>query len=325
MLRFLVRRSLGAVVILLIISALTFFLFYSIPRDPALLACGKNCTADALEVVRRNMGIDAPVPVQYWEYMVGVFAGREYDIGGCPAPCLGYSFVDNVPVWETILDRFPTTMSLSLGAAVVFLIVGLGAGMLAAAKRGTLVDKVFSSGSLVISSLQIYFVGPLAIALFVYQLEWLSQPEYVNLTDDPAGWFAGLFLPWCVLSMIFTANYTRMARSTLIEQLQEDHVRTARAKGLSGRAVFFRYAWRGSLIPIVTIFGVDMGSLFGGAMITEFTFTLPGLGRLAVESVLKTDLPMLMGVMLFAATAIILFNVVVDACYAFIDPRVRLS
>ncbi|MEU8349719.1 ABC transporter permease [Streptomyces sp. NPDC048845] len=325
MLRFLVRRSLGAVVILLIISALTFFLFYSIPRDPALLACGKNCSPEALEVVRRNMGIDKPVPVQYWEYMVGVFAGRDFAVGPCPAPCLGYSFVDNTPVWKTILDRFPTTVSLAAGAAVVFLTVGLGAGMLAAARRGTLVDKVFSAGSLVVSSLQIYFIGPLAIALFVYQLGWLSQPEYVNLTEDPVGWFAGLLLPWFVLSMIFTANYTRMARSTMIEQLQEDHVRTARAKGMSRPFVFFRYAWRGSLIPIVTIFGVDMGSLFGGAMITEFTFTLPGLGRLAVQSVLNTDLPMLMGVMLFAATAIILCNVLVDAAYAFIDPRVRLS
>ncbi|WP_069815736.1 ABC transporter permease [Streptomyces sp. TP-A0874] len=325
MLRFLIRRSLGAVVILLIISALTFFLFYSIPRDPALLACGKNCTPDALKVIRENMGIDKPVPAQYWEYMIGIFTGRDFAVGPCPAPCLGYSFVDDSPVWETILDRFPTTLSLALGGSVVFLVVGLGSGMLAAAKRGTLVDKVFSAGSLVLSSMQIYFIGPLVIALFVYQLEWLQQPRYVEFTSDPVGWFSGLFLPWCVLSIIFTAEYTRMSRSTMIEQLQEDHVRTARAKGLSRRTVFFRYAWRGSLIPIVTIFGIHLGSLFGGAMITEFTFTLPGLGRLAVQSVLNTDLPMLMGVMLFAASAIIVCNVVVDAVYAFIDPRVRLS
>ncbi|UNS98775.1 ABC transporter permease [Streptomyces tubbatahanensis] len=325
MLRFLIRRSLGAVVILLIISAVTFFLFYAVPRDPAMLACGKNCTPDALEVIRKNMGIDEPVPVQYWHFMVGIFAGRDFAAGACPAPCFGYSFANQDPVWETILDRFPTTVSLTIGGAVVFLLIGLGAGMIAAWKKGTLIDKAFSSLSLVLSSMQIYFIGPLVLALVVYNLQLLDQPKYVPLTEDPAGWFMGLLIPWLVVQIIFTANYTRLSRSSMIEQLQEDHVRAARAKGMSGRYVFFRYAWRGSLIPIVTIFGVDLGSLFGGAMITEWTFSLPGLGTLAVNSVQNTDLPMVMGVMLFAATFIILFNIIVDAAYAFIDPRVRLS
>ncbi|MDG4858077.1 ABC transporter permease [Streptomyces sp. T-3] len=325
MLRFLVRRSLGALVILALISAFTFFLFYSIPRDPALLACGKNCTPDALKIIRENMGIDKPIPAQYWEFMVGIFAGRDFAVGPCPAPCLGYSFVDSSPVWETILDRFPTTISLAAGGAVVFLFLGLGGGMIAAWKRGSLIDKAVSSASLALSSMQIYFVGPLMLALLVYNLEWFSQPKYVPITQDPSGWFVGLLIPWFVMSLIFISNYTRMARSSMIEQLQEEHVRAARAKGMSRQTVFFRYAWRGSLIPIVTIFGIDMGSLFGGAMITEYTFQLAGLGRLAVQSVLNTDLPMLMGVMLFAATAIILFNILVDAAYAFIDPRVRLA
>ncbi|KAB8165137.1 ABC transporter permease subunit [Streptomyces sp. 3MP-14] len=325
MFRFLLRRSLGAVAILLIISAVTFFLFYAIPRNPALLACGKTCTPDQLAIVERNLGIDKPVPVQYWEYMVGIFFGRDYPVGHCPAPCLGYSFTDNRPVLETILDRLPTTFSLAVGGAVVFLVVGLSMGMLAAWKRGTLLDKSLSSASLVLGSMQIYFLGPLALALLVHNTQILTQPEYVPLTQDPLGWFNGLLLPWLVLSTIFTANYTRMARATLIEQLREDHVRTARAKGMSRSTVFFRYAWRGSLIPIVTIFGIDLGSLFGGAMITEFTFNLPGLGRLAVDSVTKSNLPMLMGVMLFAALIIVLFNILVDACYALIDPRVRLA
>ncbi|MFD1829973.1 MULTISPECIES: ABC transporter permease [Streptomyces] len=325
MLRFLVRRTLGASVILLIISACTFFLFYAIPRDPALLHCGKTCDPESLEIIRRNLGLDKPLTEQYWTYMAGIFAGRDFAVGPCPAPCFGYSFASNEPVWGTIVDRLPTTVSLALGGAVVFLVLGLGAGMLAAWRRGGLTDKLLSSVSLVFSSLQIYFVGPLAIALLVYQLELFRQPEYVPITESPADWFAGLLIPWFVLSLIFTAQYTRMSRSTLIEQLAEDHVRAARAKGMPGRTVFFRYAWRGSLIPVVTIFGIDLGALFGGAMVTEFTFTLPGLGRLAVESVLNTDLPMLMGVMLFAATMIIAFNILVDAVYAFIDPRVRLS
>ncbi|WP_326600681.1 ABC transporter permease [Streptomyces sp. NBC_01803] len=328
MLRFLLRRSLGALAILLIISAVTFFLFYAIPRNPALLACGKSCTPDQLAIVERNLGIDDPVPVQYWDYMTGIFTGRDFPAGDCPAPCLGYSFTNNTPVLDTILDRLPTTISLTLGGAVVFLTLGLAFGMLAAWRRGTLLDKSMSSTSLVLSSLQIYFIGPLALAVFVYNdgdFHLFSQPEYVPFTEDPGGWFSGLLLPWLVLSTIFTANYTRMARAELIEQLQEDHVRTARAKGLAKSTVFFRYAWRGSLIPIITIFGIDLGSLFGGAMITEVTFTLPGLGRLAVDSVTQSNLPMLMGVMLFAALMIVLFNILVDACYALIDPRVRLA
>jgi len=327
MLRFLIRRLLGALVILLVISAVTFFLFYAIPRNPALLACGKGvCTDDQLAVVEHNLGIDEPVPVQYWHYMVGIFAGRDFPAGHCPAPCLGFSFRDNRPVLDTILDRLPTTISLTIGGAVVFLILGLGFGMLAAWRRGTLLDRVVSSASLVLSSMQIYFLGPLALAVLVYSDHQIfPQPEYVPFTENPWGWCKGLLLPWLVLATIFTANYTRMSRATLVEQLQEDHVRTARAKGMSQATVFFRYAWRGSLIPIVTIFGVDLGSLFGGAMITEFTFTLPGLGRLAVESVTQSNLPMLMGVMLFAALMIVLFNIIVDACYALIDPRVRLA
>ncbi|UWE12425.1 ABC transporter permease [Actinacidiphila bryophytorum] len=325
MLRFLVRRTLGAVVILLFISAFTFFLFFAIPHDPALLSCGKNCTPDNLKIIHHNLGLDHPVPVQYYNFMVRIFTGYHYSAGNCPAPCFGYSFANSELVWPTLMDRLPTTLSLAAGGMAVFLLIGLATGMIAAWKRGTMVDKVFSSASLVLSSMQIYFIGPLALALLVYNNQILDQPKYVPITDNPVAWFNGLLLPWCVLSIIFTANYTRMARSTMIEQLQEEHVRTAVAKGMSGRYVFFRYAWRGSLIPIVTILGIDLGSLLGGAMITEWTFQLAGLGRLALDSVLHADLPMLMGVMLFSATMIVLFNIIVDAAYAFIDPRVRLS
>lgn len=326
MLRFILRRSLGALVILLIISATTFFLFWAVPRNPAILACGKgNCTAAELAVVERNLGIDDPLPQQYWDYLVGIFLGRDFPAGHCPAPCLGFSFRNQAPVWDTIVDRMPVTISLAVGGVVVFLILGLGFGMLAAWRRGTLVDKTMSSASLVLSSCQIYFLGPLALAVLVHNTGLLDQPQYRPFTENPAEWFAGMLLPWLVLATIFTANYTRMSRATLIEQLQEDHVRMARAKGMPRATVFFRYAWRGSLIPVVTILGVDLGSLFGGAMITEYTFTLHGLGRLAVESVVESDLPMLMGVMLFSAFMIVVFNIIIDACYALIDPRVRLA
>ncbi|MBK3624995.1 ABC transporter permease [Streptomyces asoensis] len=326
MFRFLVRRVTGALVILLIISAITFWLFYAVPRDPAMMSCGKNCTPENLAQIRKNLGIDHSIPVQYWYWLKGVFAGRDYaGYGYCDAPCFGYSFANNVPVFDTIMDRLPTTLSLAFGAAAVFLVLGVGAGMLAALKQGKLLDKAASSASLLGSSLQIYFVGYIAMYYFVAQLGWLDQPAWTPLSDDPVAWFSGLLLPWLVLAIIFTANYTRMTRSQLVEQLSEDYVRTARAKGLSQSNVFFRFAWRGAMGPIVTVFGIDLGTLIGGAIITEQTFSLPGIGRLAVKSVDQSDLPMLLGVTILAAGAIVFFNIIVDAVYALIDPRIRLA
>ncbi|MFF1440494.1 ABC transporter permease [Streptomyces sp. NPDC058295] len=326
MFRFLVRRVTGALVILLIISAITFWLFYAVPRDPAMMSCGKNCTPENLAQIRKNLGIDHSIPVQYWYWLKGVFAGRDYTgYGYCDAPCFGYSFANNVPVFDTIMDRLPTTLSLAFGAAAVFLVLGVGAGMLAALKQGRFLDKFASSASLLGSSLQIYFVGYIAMYYFVAQLGWLDQPSWTPFSEDPVAWFSGLLLPWLVLAIIFTANYTRMTRSQLVEQLSEDYVRTARAKGLSRSNVFFRFAWRGAMGPIVTVFGIDLGTLIGGAIITEQTFSLPGIGRLAVKSVDQSDLPMLLGVTLLAAGAIVFFNIIVDAVYALIDPRIRLA
>ncbi|MCX5399480.1 ABC transporter permease [Streptomyces sp. NBC_00102] len=325
MLRFLLRRSLGACLILVLISAFTFFMFFAIPQDPAMLACGKNCTPDALAIIHTNLGLDKPTIVQYWIFLSGIFTGRDFSVGHCSAPCFGVSFNNGQMVWDTIVDRFPLTLSLTIGGLIVFLIVGLGTGLIAARYRGTWLDKVVSSFSLVLSSFQIYFLGPIVLGLFVYSTGWLDKPKYNDFSDGVGPWFMGLLIPWVVMSVIFTANYTRMARSTMIEQLQEEHVRAAKAKGMSGRYVFMRYAWRGSLIPIVTILGMDIAALLGGGMVTEITFGLPGIGRLAIDSVTNKDLPMTMGVMLVSAAFIIVLNLVVDAMYAVIDPRVRLS
>ncbi|MCG5212381.1 ABC transporter permease [Streptosporangium sp. KLBMP 9127] len=323
--RFLLRRLLGAAVILMIISAVTFFLFFAVPRDPARFACGKICPPETLELVRHNMGIDEPVFLQYWHWLIGIFAGRDFTYGRCDAPCLGYSFVNQQPIFDAIVDRFPTTLSLTIGAAVVFLLFGIGMGMIAAARQGRPADKIASSASLIGASMQIYFVGVLATWVLVDQLQLFERPAYHELTADPVKWFSGLLIPWLVLSIIFTANYTRMTRSSMVEQLSEDYVRTARAKGMPSRTVFLRFAWRGAMGPIITIFGVDLGALLGGAIITEQTFVLHGIGELSIKAVVNQDLPMLLGVVLVAATAIVLFNIVVDAAYAFIDPRVRLS
>jgi peptide/nickel transport system permease protein len=325
-LRFLTRRVIGAAVILVIIAAVTFFLFFVVPSDPARLACGKVCPPATLAQARHNLGLDQPLVVQFVSWLAGIFFGRDYEgLGHCPAPCLGYSFVNRAPVFETIIDRLPVTIALTIGSAAIFLVFGVGTGIIAALRQGRPLDKIASVSSLIGASMQIYFVGTLLMYLLVYQVHFFPQPKYIPVTEDPVGWFKGLLLPWIVLSIIFTANYTRMTRSTMVENLGEDYVRTARAKGMSGRSVVLRFALRGTLTPIVTIFGVDLGTLIGGAIITETTFGMQGIGRLSVRAVENSDLPTLMATVLVAAGAIVVMNIVVDALYAVIDPRVRLS
>ncbi|GIH68192.1 ABC transporter permease [Sphaerimonospora thailandensis] len=326
MLRFLTRRTVAAAVTLVIIAAVTFFLFFAMPSDPARLACGKVCPPETLAQARHNLGLDQPIFVQFLEWLAGVFVGRDYEgLGHCSAPCLGYSFVNRAPVFNTIIDRLPVTISLTIGSSVIYLIFGVGTGVIAALNQGKALDKIASVASLIGSSMQIYFVGTLAMYFLVFQWQLIERPRYVPFTENPLEWAYGLLLPWLVLAMISTANYTRMTRSTMVEQLSEDYVRTARAKGMSGRTVITRFALRGTLSPIATIFGVDLAVLIGGAIITETTFSLQGVGRLSIQSVVNSDLPMLMATVLLAAAAIVVFNIIVDALYAVIDPRVRLS
>jgi peptide/nickel transport system permease protein len=326
MLRFLTRRTLGAVVTLIIIATVTFFLFFVIPADPARLACGKVCPPTTLAQARHNLGLDQPIFVQFLQWLSGIFVGRDYGgLGHCPAPCLGYSFVNQEPVFQAIVDRLPVTLSLTVGSSIIYLLFGVSTGVIAALNLGKPLDKIASVASIVGSSLQIYFVGTLAMYFLVFQWHVIERPRYVPFTDNPLAWAYGLLLPWLVLAMISTANYTRMTRSTMVEQLSEDYVRMARAKGMPARTVITRFALRGTLTPIITIFGIDIATLVGGAIITETTFSLQGIGRLSVQSVVNSDLPMLMATVVLAAAAIVTFNVIVDAFYAVIDPRVRLN
>ncbi|PKV87646.1 ABC transporter permease [Streptomyces sp. TLI_146] len=325
MLRFLVRRLLGAAVILLLISAITYFLFFFLPSDPALLSCGKNCDPQNVALIRKNLGLDHPIWVQYWHFMVGIFAGRDMPVGHCPAPCFGYSFADQQLVWNTISDRYPTTLSLGVGGAAIFLSVGVGLGLVSAWQQGRLFDRVASAASLLGQSVQIYFIGPIAILVLSTKLDLVDRGHDPHWTSDPAGSVSGLLLPCLILSVIFWSNYSRQTRSLMVEQMSEDHIRAARAKGMSSRYVFLRYALRGAMATVITIFGVDLSAVLGGAIITEVTFGLHGLGSLSVQAVLRSDLPLEMAVMLIGATIIVLCNIVVDMAYAFIDPRIRLS
>ncbi|MFR9798512.1 ABC transporter permease [Streptomyces sp. MS06] len=325
MLQFILRRSVGAVVTLFLIGAATFFLFVAAPSDYASLACGKDCSPQRLADIRDALGLNLPVAQQFWDFMTGIVMGRDFPTGHCSAPCLGQSFYSGDMVWNTIMDRFPLTLTLTVGGAIVFLVLGIGSGMVAAYRRGSMIDKVATGASMVLSSFQIYFLGPIVLVVLVYSTGLMDDPKYVSPFEDPVGWFVGMSIPVCVMATIFTAQYTRMSRSSMIEQLAEDHVRTARAKGMSKKYVFFRYAWRGSLIPIVTVFGIDFSSMLGGAVVTELTFSLQGIGRLAVNGATTKDLPLTMGVMLVGAFFILLVNIITDIAYAFIDPRIRLS
>lgn len=331
MLLFLTRRALGAVVILLCISAITYVCFFAIVPNPALLSCGKNCSPALIHQINQNMGFSDPIYEQYWKFMKGIFFGRNFPaFGQCNAPCFGYSFANQQPVWSAIKTSYPTTFSLAIMGAAFFLVIGVGLGLISAWRQGGTIDRTASSISLIGQSTQIYFLGPLAILLFSYYFnQWfgwgLNRGADPNWTSDPLGSLSGLLLPALIMSVIFWSNYSRQVRSLMLEQLSEDHIRTATSKGMSKPYVFFRYALRGAMGPVLTIFGIDLGAVFGGAIITEYTFSLHGLGRLAVQSVNSGDLPLEMGVLLFSALSIVIFNVVIDASYAIIDPRVRLG
>ncbi|SDY97274.1 peptide/nickel transport system permease protein [Amycolatopsis xylanica] len=326
MLAFLARRVLGAVVILLIISAITFLLFFAVPgNEVAALSCGKSCTPVLVEQIRRDLGLDQPVWQQYLVFIGGIFAGRVIGDKPCDAPCLGYSFVNKEPVLDTVLDRLPVTISLAIGAVVLFLIFGVGLGMLAALRKGKLADKISMIFALLGGSMQIYVMAPFFLYIFVYSSDLLPRPTYTSFFDSPAQWVTGLILPWTCLAIIHTAYYARLTRSSMVDVLNEDYIRTVRAKGLSTREVYVKHAFRGAMSPIATILGLDIAVLFAGAIITETSFGLIGVGQLAVNSVFASDLPMMMGVVLLAATAVVVANIVVDIVYAVIDPRIKVA
>jgi peptide/nickel transport system permease protein len=328
-LRFIVRRVISSVLILAVVSLVTFLLFFAVPGDPGRLSCGKICTADKLAEIHHNLGLDRPVAVQYGEYVKGIVVGRDVresgDVKHCSAPCFGYSYVNHQPVWETFLDRFPATLSLALGAAVLFLTGGVALGLISAINRGRSFDKLAIGLSLTGASLQIYFIGIVARAFFVDKLQWLPQPGYTPLTENAGKWFSGLLLPWIILAFVNAALYARLSRASMVEALQEDFVRTGRARGLSGRSIYLKHAGRAAITPVITVFGLDLAGLLGGAIITETVFSIQGVGRLAINSVFASDLPMIMATVLLAAVAIVIANLIVDIAYAVIDPRVRIS
>jgi peptide/nickel transport system permease protein len=318
MVRFLVRRLLFGAVVLWLVSTAVFVLFFVAPHDPARLIAGRLASAQTLASVRHQLGLDQPVTDQYLHFLRGLLHGD-----------LGYSYYNSEPVTTLIRTRLPVTLSLAAGAAVIWLLAGVGFGVLAARRPGSLLDRASTLFALSGLSMPPFLLGLLFLYFLFYRLHllgvtWFPGGGYTPFTQSPLGWAQHLILPWLTLAIVSAATYARLTRSTLLEVLGEDYMRTARAKGLSERRVVYRHGLRAALTPVVTQLGIDLGTLLGGAVVTESVFGLPGLGQLAVQSVTTQDLPVVIGIVLVAAAFIVLANIIVDACYARLDPRVRL-
>ncbi|GAA0670459.1 ABC transporter permease [Kitasatospora atroaurantiaca] len=327
MILYLLRRLAVTAAILVVICATTFAIFYLMPADPAQGACGKACSPERLTEIRATLGLDRSPLAQFGDYLGGIVSGRTYGTGAqavqCPFPCLGFSFQTNQPVWQLLTSRLPVSVSIAAGAAVLWLAVGVAAGVVSALRRGSLWDRAAMTAALGGVSLPIYFTALVLQYLLVVRLGLLPYPRVVALTEDPAGWVQSMVMPWITLAMLYAGVYARITRSEMLDSLGQNYVRTARAKGLPEVTVVRRHALRPALMPIVTIFGMDLGALLGGALITESVFGLPGVGKLAADAIAGADQPVIIGVTLFAAAFVVLANLVVDLVYAALDPRVR--
>jgi peptide/nickel transport system permease protein len=334
---YIIRRLFAALLLLFIVSAAVFSIFYLVPRlvgaTPETLATryvGRAATPETVHLIAERLGFYDPVWLQYGRWVKAIFVGADYNIGSsvehCPAPCFGYSFVTHQPVWPDLLDRLPVTLSLAIGAALLWVAFGVSTGVLSALRRGTFLDRAAMGISLAGVSLPIFFTGLLGLLLFSYQLGWTaSGGSYTPFLENPGEWFYSLILPWIVLAFQFSAQYARLTRAGMLETMSEDYIRTARAKGLRERDVTTRHGLRAALTPLLTIFGLDFGLLLGGAVLTEQVFSLPGLGKFAVDAITNNDLPKVLGVTMMAAFFVVVANLVVDLLYAVVDPRVRIS
>ena len=318
MLRYIIRRILWVIVLLFLVSAVTFLIFYSLPSaDPAALRAGRQPNPQLVETIRHNLGLDKPIYVQYWRYMKQVVLHFDF----------GYSYQNSAPVRQQIVDRLPATISLTAGAVVVWLCIAFPVGIISAVKRRQWPDRIAMGTALVAISAPVYWLGLVSLYLFSKDIGQFplfdGAGTYKPFSEDPSQWFGSLIMPWFVLAATFAAFYARLLRANLLETMSEDYIRTARAKGLSERRVIMGHGVRAAITPIVTVLGLDIGILLGGAILTESVFNIPGVGRLAYDAIQRSDLPVIQGTVLFGAFFIVIANLIVDIAYAFIDPRVR--
>ena len=314
---YIIRRLLYMVVVLLFVTAITFLIFYVLPTaDPAALRAGRSPTPETLAAIRDQLGLDKPLPEQFWLYVKGLVLHFDF----------GNSFVNNADVRGLIFDRLPNTLFLITGAAILWFTGGVLIGTISAVKRGTIMDRAAMGTALVAISAPVYWLGLVSLYLFASDIGQFPIFPGSGAYQNADGFFAKiptLILPWIVLAAAFSAVYARLTRSNLLEVMSEDYVRTARAKGLNERRVVFRHGLRAAITPVVTVLGLDLGILVGGAILTESVFGIPGIGRLAFDAIQRGDLVTIQGTTLFLAFAVVLMNLIVDILYAFLDPRVR--
>jgi peptide/nickel transport system permease protein len=280
-----------------------------------------------LAEVQAFLGTDKPWIAQFLAYLGGIFTGRSFGTGvsavHCAAPCFGYSFQLHESVTTLIVDRLPVTASIAIGAALLWLVAGVVGGTLSALRPGSALDRTVMTVAVAGVSSPAYLIGLLSILLFGFVLGIAPTSGYVPLTEDPVGWLTHLVLPWCVLAFISAAIYARLTRGEMLEAMSQDFVRTARAKGLRERQVVVRHGLRTAILPVVTLFGLDLGTLLGGAVITEKVFSMQGLGALLIDAVHTLDLQVVVGFTVFSAFLVVTANVVVDVLAAVVDPRIR--
>ena len=336
MIRFIAVRLLGVIVVVWIVSVVTFLIFQIVPTlshtSPVYYYIGKipfPPHSIQMKALIHRFGFDLPLYAQYWHFLSGILFGQTITDGvstpiQCPAPCFGYSFRQHQLVGTMMANAASVTISLCIGAAILWLIGGVTVGTFSALKPGSFVDRVGMTGSLAAVSLPIFFTGPLLLLIFEYTLGWLPDVSYAEITHDPAQWLKSMILPWISLAFLFGALYARLTRSTMIETMGEDYIRTAREKELSRPTVIVRHGLRAAITPIVTIFGIDLATLVGSTVITETVFNLRGLGYLSIQAIQQQDLPVILGVTIIAAVVLVIANFIVDVLYAFIDPRVTV-
>jgi peptide/nickel transport system permease protein len=317
---YIIRRVLWGILMLLLVSAMTFVLFNLLPSaDPAILRAGREASPAIIAHIRHSLGLDQPVYTQFYDYMKGIILHFN----------LGFSYYSGQSVLSLIKDRLPATLSLTIGASVIWLLMGIPVGIISAVKRGKLIDRAAMGTALVFVSMPTFWLGLVVLYLFSTDIGQFGifpgANRYVGLTVSPVHWFTALIMPWFVLSATAAAIYSRLLRGSLLEVMGEDYIRTARAKGVRERNVIWRHGVRSAITPVVTVFGLDVGTLLGGAILTETVFNIPGIGLLNFNAIIHQDFPVVQGTVLLAALFIVVANIIVDISYAYLDPRVRLS
>jgi peptide/nickel transport system permease protein len=313
--RFVVRRLLSMILVLFAISIMTFLIFESIPNgDPTVRLGGRNSTPATREAIRQDWGFDKPIYQQYGITMKKIFTGTVV------------SYSQQINVVDEIKRDLPATFSLAIGAGVIWLAFGILFGVISAVKAGKFTDTSLTVLSLIGVSTPVFLLGALMLWLFAYKIQLLPAGGYVPLTHDPWGWLTHLMMPWFVLSVLFIGFYSRVLRSNILDTINEDFVRTARAKGLSERRILIHHVLRNSLIPVVSLWGLDFAAVIGGgAILTETVFNLQGVGQYAANSIQQLDVPPVLVITMFGAFFVVVLSAVVDVIYAVLDPRIRLS